>query len=48
VRSCGGCHGVNTTDQAGQLPATNMPQALKTLLDYWRVNADPLFKGTFD
>ncbi|HOX72146.1 MAG TPA: hypothetical protein PK001_10420 [Dokdonella sp.] len=48
VRACGGCHGVNTTDQAGQLPAENMPQALKTLLDYWRVNADPLFKGNFD
>ncbi len=48
VRACGGCHGVNTTDQAGHAPAENMPQALKDLLDYWRVNADPLFRGSFD
>ena len=48
VRACGGCHGVNTLDQAGHPPAENMPQAFKDLLDYWRVNADPLFRGSFD
>jgi hypothetical protein len=48
VRACGGCHGVNSIDQAGQLPATNMPMALKNLLDHWRVNADPLFRNSFD
>ncbi len=48
VRACGGCHGVNTSDQAGHAPAQNMPQALKDLLDYWRVNADPLFQASFD
>lgn len=48
VRACGGCHGVNTTDQAGHPPAQNMPQALKDLLDYWRVNADPVFEAGFD
>ncbi|HET9032241.1 MAG TPA: hypothetical protein VFN25_04975 [Dokdonella sp.] len=48
VRACAGCHGVNTTDQAGHQPAQNMPMALKDLLDYWRVNADPLFEAGFD
>lgn len=48
VRACGGCHGVNTTDQAGQAPAENMPLALKELLDYWRVNADAIFRAGFD
>ena len=48
VRACGGCHGVNTADQAGHTPATNMPLALKNLLDYWRLNADPLFADSFD
>jgi hypothetical protein len=48
VRACGGCHGVNSIDQAGQPPATNMPLALKNLLDYWRINADPLFEDSFD
>ncbi|HQZ61495.1 MAG TPA: hypothetical protein PK021_03725 [Dokdonella sp.] len=49
VRACGGCHGVNTTDQAGHAPAQNMPQALKDLLDYWRsTTADPLFNSGFD
>ena len=48
VRACGGCHGVNTTDQAGHAPAQNMPQALKELLDFWRVNSDSLFEAGFD
>lgn len=48
IRACGGCHGVNTLDQAGHPAATNMPMALKDLLDYWRVNADPLFSDSFD
>ena len=48
VRACGGCHGVNTADQTGGNPATNMPLALRDLLDYWRVNADPIFEDSFD
>lgn len=36
IRSCGSCHGVNTIDQAGNPPPTNPPQALVTLLNYWR------------
>ena len=48
VRACAGCHGVNTADQAGQTPVTNMPLALRDLLDYWRVNADLIFANGFD
>lgn len=48
VRACAGCHGVNTADQAGQTPVTNMPLALRDLLDYWRVNADAIFADSFD
>jgi hypothetical protein len=35
VRVCKSCHGVNTTDQAGQGPPTHVPQALRQLLTYW-------------
>ena len=36
VRVCTSCHGLNTTDQAGQLPPANPPQALLQLLQYWK------------
>ncbi len=36
VRSCPSCHAANQTDQAGRPPAQNAPQALTTLLTYWR------------
>lgn len=36
IRSCTSCHGVNTHDQAGNLPATNMPAALPELLAFWK------------
>ncbi|TAH36402.1 MAG: hypothetical protein EYC70_11425 [Planctomycetota bacterium] len=36
IRACGSCHGVNTRDQAGQLPPQNVPQALVTLLQHWQ------------
>jgi hypothetical protein len=32
VRTCAGCHGINTTDQLGQPEPTNPPLALKDLL----------------
>jgi len=42
VRTCAVCHGVNTHDQAGNLGApTNKPEALRTLLQYWRGNHPP-------
>ena len=37
VRTCAVCHGVNTKDQAGNLSVpVNKPQALYTLLDFWK------------
>lgn len=43
IRTCSGCHGENTRNQAGQPPAANKPQALRTLLRYWKQsNNQPL------
>lgn len=36
IRMCTSCHGPSTTDQAGQRPAQNPPQALLGLLNYWK------------
>ena len=34
IRTCASCHGSNELDQAGQPPPTNVPQALRTLLQH--------------
>jgi len=47
IRACDGCHGVNVVNQAGNPPATNTPQALISLLDYWKLNDDRVFKDGF-
>ncbi len=36
IRTCTSCHGINTTDQAGQAKPANKPQALRELLRYWK------------
>ncbi len=36
VRVCDGCHGVNTTNQAGAARADQSPAALRALLERWR------------
>jgi Hydrazine synthase alpha subunit middle domain len=38
VRVCASCHGVNDKSQTGVVDATNNPQALRTLLEYWKTN----------
>jgi hypothetical protein len=48
VRVCSACHGINHTDQAGQAPPENVPQALTELVAYWRDHEDPIFDGSFD
>jgi hypothetical protein len=52
IRVCGSCHGTNTKDQAGNLAPQNPPQALATLLGYWKTNATvppaPSFPATGD
>jgi hypothetical protein len=42
MRTCAVCHGINTADQAGHLGApTNKPEALRTLLQFWKGNNPP-------
>ena len=36
IRTCPACHGLSERDQAGNLAATNDPQALLTLLQQWQ------------
>jgi hypothetical protein len=36
VRVCTSCHGLSDLDQAGQGAPANPPQALQTLLEYWK------------
>jgi hypothetical protein len=36
VRVCAACHGVNTHDQSGGTTPTNPPEALRTLLRFWK------------
>jgi len=46
IRVCTSCHGQNDLDQASQPPPTNSPQALRTLLEYWkeRLHVAPGFR----
>ena len=36
IRVCASCHGVNSKDQAGGVEPTNTPQALISLLNWWK------------
>ena len=42
IRACGGCHGVNEQDQAGQLPSVIKPEAFRQYLRYWDSNFEDL------
>ena len=42
IRACGGCHGVNQVDQAGQLPSMIKPEAFRQLLLHWNANFEDL------
>ncbi len=48
IRACDGCHGVNTTNQAGLPASSNTPQALIDLLNWWRLHDDRIFVDGFD
>jgi hypothetical protein len=48
IRACDGCHGVNTSNQAGGSPATNSPQALAALLEHWTASVVQLFADGFE
>ena len=36
VRVCAACHGVNSHDQMGALAPQNSPEALRTMLRFWK------------
>lgn len=42
IRVCTSCHGMNQYDQAGFTAPTNPPAALLELLQYWRMDNDPV------
>jgi uncharacterized membrane protein len=42
IRTCAGCHGENTKNQAGQAAPVNKPEALRELLRYWKQNLAPI------
>ncbi len=49
IRACGGCHGVNNLDQAGQTPNTQKAQAFRALLQHWKQNLNVIvFKNSFE
>lgn len=41
IMACPGCHGINRTDQAGNLPPTNKPQSLRKLMTFWKNRFGP-------
>ena len=38
IRTCTSCHGINENSQSNQPAPTNEPEALHTLLQYWKAN----------
>ncbi|HRC86735.1 MAG TPA: hypothetical protein PK413_14100, partial [Thermoanaerobaculia bacterium] len=48
LRACDGCHGVNSTNQAGGPAATNAPQALQQLLQHWKAQTGAIFSDGFE
>lgn len=36
IRTCASCHGLNTKDQSGLMTPINKPEALRTLMQYWK------------
>lgn len=50
IRACGGCHGVNVANQAGQPGATNTAIAFRELLARWRTTSgdNTLFSSGFE
>ena len=48
IRACDGCHGVNSTNQAGQPRRQNTALALRDLLARWRAQSGNLFANGFE
>lgn len=48
LRACDGCHGVNAVNQAGELAASNKPEALRQLLRHWKQQTGSIFSDGFE
>jgi len=48
IRACGGCHGVNNLDQAGNPANTQEAMAFRALLQHWKTNLDVIFVHGFE
>ena len=49
IRTCQSCHGVNDVDQAGNPPASNSPEALRLLIQHWKLAmGDGVFANGFE
>ena len=48
IRACDGCHGVNSTNQAGEPPSANPPEALRQLLRHWKDASGAIFSDGFE
>ncbi|MEM7583455.1 MAG: hypothetical protein AAF560_08755 [Acidobacteriota bacterium] len=48
IRVCASCHGVSSQDQTGQTEPTNPPEALRTLLQFWKAQNGILFGDGFE
>ena len=49
IRVCASCHGLNSQDQAGQAAPNNSPEALRTLLRFWKFEQDGgLYRDGFE
>lgn len=48
IRMCESCHGVNDVDQAGAPPASNAPEALRAVLQRWKLVSGNLFASGFE
>jgi hypothetical protein len=49
IRACDGCHGVNTSNQAGAPAASNVASALRSLLAHYRNRQiDLIFSSEFE
>jgi hypothetical protein len=36
IRTCASCHGLNSQNQAGQGEPVNKPEALRSLMQFWK------------
>ncbi len=48
IRVCASCHGLSSVDQTGAGLPANPPEALRTLLQYWKTQHGDLFADGFE